>query len=401
MTDTFIFNPLDPAFLAERWPVYAQLRDVAPNCELPFGSDPTFVVARFDDVATVLRDHNVRSQAPGTPTPPWLGNGPAAKMHHAQMVLADPPDHTRLRKLVSHGFTPRTIEQLRAEIATSITSRFDDLARSGEIDGVADLAEYVPATAICTILGMPESDWHDLVRYAVDFVLIFSPFPLDEDAVARCDAACQYYLDYFGALVDERRASPGDDVVGRLILAEEEGERLTRDELMATLHSFLNAGFETTMSTISNGLVGLLTHPDQLKHWHDHPDVTPNGVEEILRWNAPVHFTWRYGTEPIELSTGTYPAGSRFLLGLAAGNRDTRKFANPDAIDVTRDDIQHLSFGAGRHFCLGAHLARMQLELFFGELVHRFPYMAIGDAKLEREDHVLFPTLKRLPMTLR
>ena len=306
-----MFDPASFLALDDRHATYKLLRDEAPIFKARFGPVPVWVLTRYDDVSALLKDPQARVKPLGRETPAGLGDGPARIVFDAQMVLTDPPDHERLRRLASPAFTPQTLRPLQSWLEATVDARIDELAARDEFDLVADLAAYVPAATILHILGVPASDWHPLISRVPDFLHIFAPFPVSAAERDACNAACQFYLDYFGGLVDARRYDLGDDIVGKLITAHDEGDRLTRVELLAILHSFLNAGFETTMSALGAGMWGMLTQGEPWRRLVADPALVPMALEETLRWEAPVSFVRRYQAEDREQHGQTIKAGSR------------------------------------------------------------------------------------------
>lgn len=395
--ESMLFNPISADFHVDRHGVYRRLRDDAPLHEF-LSTPPTVVLTRYADVEAVLRNRDVLMSPPDFTSPEWLGDGAAARMYAAQMVLMDHPEHTRLRKVTTPAFRPKNVARLHDALHQAMAERVDILREMGRFDAVADLAEHVPAVAVCTMLGIPITDWPSLIRGAVDFVLVLSPVPLDDDQRQRAERVSQLYLDYFAELVAARRRSPGDedDFLTTLITAHDAG-RMTEDELLATAHSVLNAGFETTMSALANALLGLLSEPAQWRQLVADPDLAGRAVEEALRWEAPVQLLPRYAAVPIDLDSGTVAPGTALILSIGSANRDERRFSDPERFDVQRSDTAHLSMSAGRHACIGAHLGRMELEIALRSLAAAFPDMALADdAPAEREPNAMFPTLRHL-----
>lgn len=400
MSDTpsaVAFDPTSPEFIATRHKVYRHLRDEDPACVLP-GPVPMVLLSRDDDIRAVLNDRDVRMRQPGTGSPPWLGTGPAARMNAGQMLYADPPEHTRLRKVVSPAFRPRGVDDLRQAITRAVEQQVEVIREKNEFDIVADFAEVVPAVAVCTILGIPEDDWEALIRRAVDFVLVLAPMPLSDEELARADDASSFYLDYFTNVVEDRRHHPrgDDDFVTVLNRAHADG-RMTEDELLVTVHSVLNAGFETTMSALANGLEAMLVQADPWRQFAADAALSPAAVEETLRWEAPAQLLTRTITDDMVLPSGsTIDAGTHLILAIASANRDERRWQDPDVFDLSRDASGHLTFSAGRHLCIGAHLGRMEMDIALRALAREFPEMALRDEGAPREHNPVFPTLKRL-----
>lgn len=395
-----MFNPYDPAFLADRYPTYRKLRDEAPVLEMPFGATTLYVLSRYEHVSKVLKNGPARVRESDEPASNHLGDGRAAWFNKMQLVLMDPPHHTRIRALVAPSFNPDTIATLTPFVEDLIEKRLDWMAERDEIDLIADYAAYIPASTITHILGIPHDEWPKVIGLVQDFLYQFSPFPLDAATLAKCDSACDFYHEYFGRYIDARRDDPPGGIVGALFAAEEAGDRLSRDELIMLLHTFLNAGYETTMSALGAGVHGLLTQRDQWRKLCATPHNTGMMFEELLRWEAPVHFVRRFLADDLTIEGVTIRADQPVLLALASANRDERKFERPDAIDGDRPAIQHLSFGGGRHFCIGAPLAKLEARLGLAGLARRFPNMELIDANVEREPNLLFPGIKSMRVRL-
>ena len=392
-----------PSFTTDRYRLYAELLDTAPVASVKLGPAAGWLVSRYDDVLSLLRDSQMLVRRPGTGLDDRLGEGPAARLSRIKMSLVDPPDHVRLRKLVAKGFTPRVVGELRPRIEAITTSLLDDLAGRNEIDLVKDFAARLPASVICDIIGVQESDWDLLISKVDDFLPLLTPFPLDAQTLDRANAVCQFYFDYFGARIDELAAgTPRDDLLGALLAAEEEGSRLTRDELIVTMESILNAGYETTTSSIAEGVLALVTHPDQLD-WlqQDVSGRVAAAVEEILRWEAPVQFTFRFAGEHRQLHATDIEPGDAVLLSLGAANHDPRRFPAPERFELARgQDGRQLAFGAGRHVCLGEYLARLEAQVALGELIRRFPRLTLVETDITRRPNPMFPALEHLPVVL-
>jgi cytochrome P450 len=392
-----MFDPVQFAALQNRYPSYRRLRDEAPVLTVELGPVSVRLLTRYEDVAAILRNPQSRVKpldAGGDPA--GLGNGAAAAMFNAQLVLADPPDHDRLRRLVSPAFTQQAIKPLQAWIEDKVAQRIGELAEQREFDLVADLAAYVPASTILHILGVPLSDWQPLISRVPDFLNFFSPFPISKEQRDACEAACQFYIDYFGAIVDERRAAPGDDIVGKLITAHDQDDQLSRIELLAILHAFLNAGFETTMSALGSGMWGMLSQRLPWQQLCADPNLAGTALEETLRWEAPIHFLRRYPAQDVTLHGTTIHAGEAVLLGLASANRDERRFPDPDRIDIHRADKAHVTFGGGRHFCIGAQLAKLEARTTLAALARKLPQLELIDTEPERQMNLMFHAIKRM-----
>lgn len=301
--------------------------------------------------------------------------GPAFARH---MLSVDPPDHTRLRRLVSAVFTPRRVEQLRPRVQGVVDDLLDRLAAGAPdeaVDLVSALAFPLPFTVICELLGVPEQDRASLGR-GLTALLVPTPTPA---AYARAKEASDAVVGMLKALVETKRVDPDDGLVSGLIRARDGDERLNTEELLSTIFQLIVAGHDTTASLIGNSVVALLKHPQQLAAFRDDPARITTAVEELLRYDAPVpHSTFRYAVEPMDIGDRTIPAGAQVIISLAAANRDKERFAQPDDLDIDRPEIRHLAFGYGIHHCLGAALARMEAQLALGSLLRAFPELRLA-----------------------
>jgi cytochrome P450 len=301
--------------------------------------------------------------------------GPALARH---MLVVDPPDHTRLRRLVAAAFSTRRIQSLRPHVQIIVDDLLDGVAThgtDGPVDLVASFAFPLPFTVICELLGVPATERAALGR-ALSALL--SPTSTS-DEYARAQQASDTVVAMLTMLVETKHHRPGDDLVSALIAARDGDEHLTQQELLSTIFQLIVAGHDTTASLIENSVVALLSHPDQLATLRAQPDKISAAVEEFLRYDAPVpHSTFRYALAPIEIGGVTIPAGAQVIINLASANRDPDRYADPDTLDIDRTDSRHLAFGHGIHFCLGAPLARMEAELALRSLLRRFPQLRLA-----------------------
>ena len=301
--------------------------------------------------------------------------GPAFARH---MLSVDPPDHSRLRRLVSSAFTPRRVESLRPRVQAHVDDLLDDIAASGP-DAVVDLVRAfafpLPFTVICELLGVPEEQRSALGTGLTELLV---PTTTPEE-YAEAKAASDIVVGLLETLVEAKRSAPGDDLVSGLIAARDGDERLTTQELLSTIFQLIVAGHDTTASLIGNSVVALLRHPDQLEALRKAPDRLAAAIEELMRYDAPVpHSTFRYAVAPVHVGGETIPAGAQVIISLAAANRDARHFADAESLDVDRVAERHLAFGHGIHHCLGAPLARMEGLLALGGLLRRFPSLRLA-----------------------
>jgi cytochrome P450 len=294
------------------------------------------------------------------------------------MLSVDPPDHSRLRRLVSAAFTPRRVEALRPRVQVIVDDLLDDMAEAGpdaRVDLIGAFAFPLPFTVICELLGVPEPDRADLGR-GLTALLVPTSTPAE---YARAKEASDAVVAMLEALVDTKQVSPGDDLVSGLISARNGDERLSTQELLSTIFQLIVAGHDTTASLIGNGVVALLRHPEQLDDLRSDPDKLAVAIEELLRYDAPVpHSTFRYAVAPMDIGDVTIPAGAQVIISLAAANRDRGQYADPEELDIGRAESRHLAFGHGIHHCLGAPLARMEGQLALGSLLRRFPQFRLA-----------------------
>jgi cytochrome P450 PksS len=315
------------------------------------------------------------------------------------MLDLDPPDHTRLRGLVSKAFTPRLVEQMRGRVQALTDHLLDNVRGRGRFDLIRDYALPVPTTIIAEMLGVPAADRHRFQRWSNVLVSTGS----SKWGVVLAIPSVWMFLRYTRKLIKARRAQPRDDLVSALTRAEEAGRQLSEDELVAMVVLLLVAGHETTVNLIGNGTLALLEHPDQLAKLRDDPSLIRPAVEELLRFGSPVEAaTERYPREDVTIAGVTIPRGEMVLAVIASANRDERQFANPDKLDITREPNKHLAFGLGAHFCLGAALARMEGQIAIGTLLRRAPglRLAVEPGALRWRPGLVLRGLKALPVAV-
>jgi cytochrome P450 len=349
-------------------------------------------VTRYEDVRAAFTDPRLAKD--------WRYTLPAGERDAApgspMMIMLDPPDHTRLRKLVSRSFTARRMAGLRPRVEQIATALADDLPTHGAVDLMERYAFPLPVQVICELLGVPARDRDDFSAWSATMV--------DDSPQADKHAASDKLGGYLAELVARKRTEPDDALLSALVeVSDDDGDRLSEQELVAMAMLLLIAGHETTVNLIGNGVLGLLTHPEQQDILRARPELLGGAVEEFLRWespvaNAPVRFT----TEDVEIAGTTIPAGAVVMLGLAAANRDPDRFPGAERLDVTRDASGHVAFGHGLHFCLGAQLARIEGEVAIGVLLDRHPRLRLGvDAtELVHRRSTLIRGLTTLPVVL-
>jgi len=393
-----LFNPFRPEFHADPYPFYHRLRSVEPVHQTSMGF---WVLTRYDDVVMVLRDPRFGRDGFEHLLAAVYGDDRESGRLSRSMLFRDPPDHTRLRALVSKAFTPRVIESMRAHIREIVDRLLDRVQDSHGMDVIADLAYPLPVTVICEMLGVPAGDQGAIRQWSSDVARSLDAIgmPSDAEIVTRGRAARRELADYFRRLLPERRRHPQDDLLSLLIAAEEAGDKLSEGELLATCILLFIAGHETTVNLIGNGALALLRHPDQLGRLRDDPALIHSAVEELLRYDSPVQRTARITNTDVEVDGRTIAKGSMVVAAIGAANRDPAHFPEPDRLDIARRDNRHVAFGFGIHFCLGAPLARVEGQIALGTLLRRMPRMTVAGTPAWRESSTL-RGLTALPVTL-
>lgn len=394
--ENFVFNPFDPEFADDPYPHYAELRAADPVHESPFGF---WVLSQFEDVYALLRSDNsvdnskVTSGVVAELRQSVYGDRPV-RMNGLSMLDQDPPDHTRLRRLVTKAFTPRAVAALRPRVEVLVDEALGRIAAAGAVDLVAELAFPLPFAVISEMLGMPPID-HARLRDLTG-VLVRSLEPIvDPELMAQVKAADDELLVIAADAIAWKRANPGDDLFTALIDAEDNGDMLSDDELAAQLMLLYVAGHETTVNLIGNGVLALLRHRDQLDLLRARPDLIGNAVQEFLRFDSPVQMSARVMLRPYQIGGRDIPPGSFVIAGLAAANRDRDYWgSDADELRIDRSDARrHVSFGAGAHHCLGAALARLEAEVAIGRLVARFPDLALTSVEWNKRINLRGPAM--------
>jgi cytochrome P450 len=373
------FDVRDPAFLANPYPVFKQIRAAAPVWKAPFGR---WFLTRYDDCNLLLRDRRFGKDYVD-PEALMRRFGPTAPQDSAvielshMMLMRDPPDHTRLRGLVTKAFTARRIEALRERVRDIANNLLDEVIPQGRMEAIRDLAFPLPVLVICELLGIPELDRSRFTSGSSAGVALLNPTPPTRAELDAANAEADASSGFFEALFELRRREPQDDLITQLVQAEDGGDRLSTIELRANVRLLFGAGHETTVNLIGNGLWSLLTHPDQWQLLREDPSLIPNAIEEILRYESPVQAVGRIVYEPLDLGGVALPVNDIVVSLVGAANRDPTVFEAPARFDITRKDLKPLSFGGGIHFCLGAQLARIEAAVVFASLVRRIPSLRL------------------------
>ena len=398
------YNPFDPDFMADPYAQYAALREHDPVHETPFGVWGLF---RYEDVLRFLRDPELSVQQEyQTPSPitamQEAAYGESERRARQAMLDRDPPDHTRLRKLVSKAFTPRRIEDLRPRIQQLVDDALDRVAPTGSIDVIPDLAFPLPFAVICDMLGMPDhlGDPNQLREWSGTVVRALEP-PTDFDLLRRISEANDHIEAFLQEVIAWKRDNLAEDLLSALIVAEEEGDTLSDDELLAQVALLFIAGHETTVNLIGNGTLALLRNPDQLERLIDDTTIDAAAVEEFLRYDPPVQMTRRITLADIDVGARMIPKGTFVMCSLASANRDEAHFGpTAGALDLGRENArEHLAFGGGAHYCLGAALARLEAGVAVPTLVRRFPDLSLA-ADPEYNGRINLRGLDHLPLAL-
>ena len=396
------FDPFEDGFVASPYEQYARLRTHDPVHWSPLLQG--WVLTRHDDVVAVLRDPTVSVEldnARGTDVVELQRERQSRSGRPSDtLVLRDDPDHNRLRKLLQQPFGPRPVEALRAMITDRVDRALSELAPRGAMDVIADFAYPLPVAIFNDMLGLPDEDaprvraWIQAVARMLDPVL-------DDDEYARCQALMDEMYEYLDGQVEAKRRSPADDVLTALVQAEEDGDRLSRNELVAQVVTLYVAGHEPTMSLIGNGLLALLRQPDQLALLRARPELLPNAVNELLRYDGPNQFVRRIATQPMRIGGRDVGVGDVLYPCVGAANRDPERWDEPDLVRIDRADAaHHVQFGSGVHHCLGSHLARLQAEVALGALVRRLDDVAL-DGEPVWSERMVIRGLQSLPVTYR
>ncbi|MFB6813346.1 cytochrome P450 [Streptomyces sp. NPDC056347] len=370
----------DPAFVADPFPFYRQLREDGPvrRAVIAGGLD-AWLVTRYEDGLAALSDPRLSSDVRDASDPRLMEQLPVTERDSVlrNMLRADPPDHTRLRRLVSKEFTAHRVAGLEPRVQEIADRLLDRIVPDGRADLVATYALPLPVTVIGELLGVPEGDRHAFRRWTDDLM----PRGAEPPDPARTDAAWRHMRGYLTGLIGEKRVRPEDDLLSALVAARDTEGILDEDELTAMALLLLVAGYITTVNLIGSGIAALLTHPGQMRRLRDDPALLPGAIEEFLRYDGPVDpGIARFAREDLTIAGVAVPRGATVLVASAMADRDPHRFPDPDRLDITRRDNAHLAFGHGIHYCLGAPLARLEGRVAIGTVLRRLPGLALAVA---------------------
>jgi cytochrome P450 len=378
-----LFDPLAPEFIRDPYPHYARLRTTDPVHLTQFGA---FIASRHAEASLALRDKRFGKdfvERTKRRYGPQIMQEPVFRSMSHWMLQQDPPDHTRLRGLVVKAFTARRVEDMRPRIQQIVDQTLDAIAGQGRMDLIEDFAFRLPVTIICDMLGIPEEHREAFYKGSRDGGRLLDPVPMSPAEIEQGNAGNTMQQMYFQQLFELRRRKPGDDLTTQLVQAEEDGSKLSNEELTANIILLFGAGHETTVNLIGNGLLALHRNPDQLALLKANPGLVTNAVEEFLRYDSSVQMTGRVTLEDIDDFGGKkIPKGESVFCLLGSANRDPAVYPDrPDQLDITRPNVRPLSFGGGIHFCLGAQLARIEAEIAISTLLRRLPDLRLDDAE--------------------
>ena len=378
-----LFNPLAPEFIRDPYPHYARLRTTDPMHLTPLGM---YVASRHAEASLVMRDKRFGKDYPERTKRrygPDIMSEPIFRSFSLTMLQQDPPDHTRLRGLVVKAFTARRVEDMRPRIQQIVDETLDRIIPQGKMELIEDFAFRLPVTIICDMLGIPEEHRELFYTGSRNSGRILEPVPLSPEEIKQGNATNAMTEMYFQQLFELRRKNPGDDLTTQLVQAEEDGSKLSNEELTANIVLLFGAGHETTVNLIGNGLLALHRNPDQLALLKANPGLITNAIEEFLRYDSSVQMTGRVALEDIDdLGGKKIPKGESVICLLGSANHDPAVYPDrPDSLDITRPKIRPLSFGGGIHLCLGAQLARIEAEVAIATLLRRLPDLRLDDAE--------------------
>jgi cytochrome P450 len=395
------YNLFDPAIIPDPYPLYHRLL-----AEDPVRWDESaglWMLTRYADIQPLLRDARLGAERMSSPEHlEAIGMGGFAPLFgvlNNMMVFADPPRHTRLRGLVNRAFTPRRMEGMRAHIQQIVDELLDAVQPAGHMDVIRDLAYPLPTIVIAEMLGVPVEDRARFKQWSDDFAVFLGGFNPTPEQQQQALVSILALKEYFRGLVPALRRSPRNDLLSALATAEEQGDMLSEEELLANCILLLVAGHETTTNLIGNGVLALLRHPDQLHRLRADSTLTEGAVEELLRYESPVQGTGRVARAALDVDGRRIEPGQFVLLLMGAAHRDPAQFPDPDRLDVTRAEVRHLAFGHGPHFCLGAPLARIEGQLALATLLRRMPGLQLETETVAWREQFVLRGLKSLPVS--
>ncbi|MEV6019465.1 cytochrome P450 [Streptomyces sp. f51] len=393
MESSRAFDPWDPAFLADPYPAYEELR--ARGRVHYYEPTNQWLVPHHADVSALLRDrrlgrtyqHRFTHEDFGRTAPP-PEHEPFHVLNDHGMLDLEPPDHTRIRRLVSKAFTPRTVERLKPYVEGLAGELVERLVEAGGGDLLTDVAEPLPVSVIAEMLGVPDSERAPLRPWSADICGMYELNP-SEDVARRAVRASEEFTEYLRGLIEARRKEPADDLISGLIAAHDEGDRLTEQEMISTCVLLLNAGHEATVNATVNGWWTLFRHPGQLAALRADHALIPTAVEELMRYDTPLQLFERWVLDDIEIDGTTIPRGAEIAMLFGSANHDAEAFGNPQTLDLSRTENPHISFSAGIHYCIGAPLARLELAASMTALLTKAPGLSLAEEPVRKPNFVI------------
>ena len=384
----------DPEFLANRRESYRALRTHAPVSWTELDGEIAMVLTRYGDVDAVMRSSDSAVQPSAGAFPTNIGSGPSAEFYKRSLPSIDHPEHSMLRRIIAPVFSPQSIATMEDWVTQTVDRELDALA-ARPVANAVEIGHAVAVGVICKVLRVPDEDGDGLTQKVNDLVQIFSQSSLTGEVLDRTDKAAIEIADYFSALIDSLPDLPETDFMGALVAAERAGT-IDREECLALVTDVLLGNYHTTVVSITNAVNAFASFPDQHRLLVEQPELAASAWEEVLRFEAPVHFRLRYVRAPVAIGDVTIEPGTRLMLGFASANWDESVFEDPDRFDIARAPIRHFAFGSGRHFCLGAPLSRLEGRIFLPRFLSRFPDYRLADERPVRHDDLTFPFIERL-----
>ncbi|MBT3535141.1 MAG: cytochrome P450 [Rhodospirillaceae bacterium] len=394
-----IFNPFSPDFLRNPYPAFQQLRASAPIMRTDMGF---WVASRYEDVTAILRDKRFGKcyvERTEKNHGPEIWDQPVYASMRNWMLVMDPPDHTRLRKLVARAFAPRRLKALRPRVQQLVDDSLDAVEAKGEMDFLSDFAFPLPVHVICDMLGIPAEERNFLFDGSRVSGRLIDPTPMSPEELKQVNEGHMEQVAFFRSLFERRRKTPDDDIITELLGAADDGDKLSDDELIGNIILLFGAGHETTVNMLGNGMLHLLSNPEEWEKLKADPSLVPSAVEEILRFDSSVQMTGRTALEDVEIGGVTIPAGEAVLNLLGAANRDPEQFDGAEDFKIDRPNVQPTSFGGGIHHCLGAPLARIEGEIALATLIKRLPNLALANDDPDWRLTFTLRGLSTLPVT--
>ena len=398
------FNPFVPEFRINPYPIYHRLRAENDICSTLGGA---WFLTRYEDVKTILKEHRVYSYE----RPKLISEKNKDLQNKGKNIDAlvdtsnkflfymNPPDHTRLRRLVSKALLPVVIERMRPQIQTIVNECLEAVQIRGEMDIIADLAEVLPANVIARMLGVSPADAPKRLQQNFQILSRVLDSLISLEEYEAINKGILEFQEYFRVLIAQRSKAPQDDLISYLIAARDKNDQLSEEEVLAICIQLFVAAEETTVNLIGNGMLALLQHPEQMEKLKQNPQIIRTAVEEMLRYDSPIQVISRIAADTLEIGRQTVQKGEKIFLCLGAANRDPSQFSQPDQFDISRAENQHLAFGDGTHRCLGGSLARIQAEIAINSLLQKLPELKLASDKLEWRKNLALRGLKTLPVT--